>query len=333
MSNLIERYIYAVAKRLPEDIREDVKRELRSNFEDMLSDNPGEEEIKNLLQEMGSPSKLALKYHPNPRYLISPEIFDDYMTVLKIVAITLAALTAGLAVFKVVFGISGNIGVPEMAAKIIVSFLSSAFSGVVQAFFFVTIVFFCVEYFGKSRGPGPWNPKDLPEVPTNSKTIIKRGDTIANAVFSILFTALFLIGTLRRPQFFAWYEAGLPTAPLFSEEVVRQFLPFYLLIIALTLFMMVYKLIKGRWTIGVAAAQSLFSIINIIIGISFITRPDVITGEFIARFAGKLKIAGDTVSDYIHTGFTVIIVLMILGMIVEIVSAFVNAMKSYKNCE
>ncbi len=104
MSNMIERYLYDVAKRLPEDIREDVKNELRSNIEDMLSDDPGEEEIEKVLLEMGSPAKLAVKYQPNPRYLISPELFDDYFTGLKIVAVTLAVLLAGLAIFKIIFG-------------------------------------------------------------------------------------------------------------------------------------------------------------------------------------------------------------------------------------
>lgn len=35
--NLIDRYVYAVTERLPEDIRDDVSRELRANIEDMLS--------------------------------------------------------------------------------------------------------------------------------------------------------------------------------------------------------------------------------------------------------------------------------------------------------
>jgi hypothetical protein len=68
---MIERYLYDVTKRLPEDIREDVRIELRSNIEDMLSDDPNDEEIERVLLELGSPAKLAVKYHPNPRYLIS----------------------------------------------------------------------------------------------------------------------------------------------------------------------------------------------------------------------------------------------------------------------
>ena len=135
-------------------------------------------------------------------------------------------------------------GVVEMVAAIITSFLAGAFSGVVYAFFFVTIVFACIEYFVRKKGVSTWSPKNLPEIPAASKSGIKRADTIAEAVFSILFTTIFLAGTLRNPPFIAWYEAGQSAAPLFELDIVRQFLPLYLILIALMLFLMFFKLVK-----------------------------------------------------------------------------------------
>jgi hypothetical protein len=43
---------------------------------DMLSDQPNDAEIKEVLQSMGSPTKLAEQYRQNPRYLISPQVYD-----------------------------------------------------------------------------------------------------------------------------------------------------------------------------------------------------------------------------------------------------------------
>ncbi|MDF2536663.1 MAG: hypothetical protein K0R18_2825, partial [Bacillales bacterium] len=105
---LIERYIYAVTKRLPEaqreDVakvtkrlpeaqREDVAKELRGNIEDMLSDNPSQHEIEGVLIELGEPSKLATEFRGKKRYLIGPEHFDQYISILKIVAIILAIIS------------------------------------------------------------------------------------------------------------------------------------------------------------------------------------------------------------------------------------------------
>lgn len=330
MKNLIDRYLYDVTKRLPENMRDDVNRELRSNIEDMLSNDPNEAEIEKVLIDMGSPAKLAVKYHPKPRYLISPELFDDYLTVLKIVAITLSVLLAGLAVFKIVFGDIGGEYAIATAISIIVSFLTAAFTGIVQAFFWVTLAFFCVEYFGKKNGVITWSPKNLPELPANAKVVIKSSDTIANGVFSTFFTILFLAGTLRHPQFIAWYEVGAPTVPLFNEEIIRQFLPFYMFIIVLTLFLMFFKLVKGRWSVGIAAAQTIFSVFSAVLGVAIITRPGLFTDAFIARFAEKVQVSAETMTEYFSTGVTVLIVLTVVGAIGEIISAIRKTVKNYK---
>lgn len=311
-------------------MRADVERELRSNIEDMLSEQPSDEEIEKVLKELGNPSKLAVQYNPHPRYLISPELFDDYLMVLKIVAIVLGALLAALTVFKFIFGDAGNADVVTVVVTVITSFLSGAWTGIVQAFFWVTVIFFIFEYVGNKKGLPDWSPKNLPEVPKNTKVIIKRGDTVASAVFTVLFSILFLVGTLRHPQFVAWYEAGAPSAPLFSEQIVLRFLPLFIFIMVFMLFISVQKLIKGRWSAGIALSQTLYSVLNAVVDVAFITRPGVITSEFITRFADKVNVTADVMSGYIRTGITVITVLIILGAVGEIISAIEKTVKSYK---
>ena len=61
MSNMIERYVHDVARRLPEKDREDVKKELRANIYDMLPDGASDDAIKKVLYELGSPASLAEK--------------------------------------------------------------------------------------------------------------------------------------------------------------------------------------------------------------------------------------------------------------------------------
>jgi hypothetical protein len=75
MSSLIDRYLYDITKRLPEKSRADVERELRSNIEDMLPEDPTDDDVVRVLTELGSPAKLSAAYRSNPRYLISPELF------------------------------------------------------------------------------------------------------------------------------------------------------------------------------------------------------------------------------------------------------------------
>ncbi len=329
MKNLIERYVYDVTRRLPEKMRDDVSRELRSNIEDMLSDEPNDEEIERVLTEMGSPAKLAVGYHPKPRYLISPELFDDYMTVLKVVAVTLTALLAAIAVFKFVFSNMDGVTVGETLLAVLTSFLSGAFNGIVQSFFWVTVIFALVDYFGRKDFPS-WTPKSLPEIPYNKKALIKRGDAMANLMFTILFTLVFLIGTLREPQFIAWYEIGMPPTPLFDPAIVQRFLPLYIFVLLLLTVVTAVKVLKGRWTALTAGAQMLYSLANIAVGIAFISRPGVFTDAFIAKFADKVNITAETMAGYFRTGVTVIIILMIVATIGEIATTAAKATRGDK---
>jgi predicted transcriptional regulator len=57
MDNLIERYVYDVTRRLPEQERGEVGKELKSNIYDMLSDDADEAEIRTVLYELARPPR------------------------------------------------------------------------------------------------------------------------------------------------------------------------------------------------------------------------------------------------------------------------------------
>ena len=89
---MIKRYVYDVTRRLPENQREEVGKELQANINDMLPNDPTEEDIKKVLVELGEPRILASSYRQKPRYLISPEWMDDYFQTLKIVMIVFGVI-------------------------------------------------------------------------------------------------------------------------------------------------------------------------------------------------------------------------------------------------
>jgi hypothetical protein len=109
-TELFDRYLREVGRRLPRKQRDDVKAELHSLLMDALQDrlaDRGEEEGATdstapmavedqvaILQELGPPAKVAAQYAPPHRYLIGPRFFDMYLMVAAIVAgaITLSHL-------------------------------------------------------------------------------------------------------------------------------------------------------------------------------------------------------------------------------------------------
>lgn len=62
-NDLIERYIYAVTKRLPQKVQKDISDELRTLIDDMLAERcgelvPEEKDIRVVLTELGTPEEL-----------------------------------------------------------------------------------------------------------------------------------------------------------------------------------------------------------------------------------------------------------------------------------
>ena len=82
--NLIDKYIQEVTRRLPEKNRKDIALELRSTIEDMLPKQYSEEEVKEVLKELGNPAILANGYNDRPMYLIGPRYYEMYIIILKI---------------------------------------------------------------------------------------------------------------------------------------------------------------------------------------------------------------------------------------------------------
>lgn len=249
---LIKRYIYAVSQKLPAKQRADIEKELQGLIEDMLDERvqgrkPGEKDVEQVLLELGNPSELAEKYRETKRYLISPEMFSNYLLVMKIVLISIGIAMA------VIFAIETTLN-PANIMEYFVDGLVSFLFGCFQGFAWVTIIFGIIEYAGIDKeklgikGVLGWKPSDLPLLPDH-RTDIKISTPISSIVFNILFMVMF---TFSIDQLGRWVSRGdspLTVVPIFDEQVFRGFLPFFLALIALSIFKDIILLIKRRWTL------------------------------------------------------------------------------------
>src|SRR6202042_3621472 len=86
---LLERYLQAVGKYLPEETRGDTMAELRANLLEQMDDRAealgrplNDGDVAAILLEHGKPEKVALRYLPQ-RSLIGPTIFPFYLFTLR----------------------------------------------------------------------------------------------------------------------------------------------------------------------------------------------------------------------------------------------------------
>ena len=327
-SNLIERYVNAVAEHLPEDARDDVKRELKANIEDMLPEHPTQEDIRDALEQLGNPMKLANEYRQTNKYLIGPALYDSYISILKLVT--------GIAAIVFVFiDLIGLVSKPaevsfQLTADLFAGILSSAFSGIANGFLWVTIIFVVLDRIGVHEGNLPfkkakWSVDDLPPWPTPSKNKISRVETIVGLFFNVFFTVLFVV----RPHVIGWYgmngnELTL-LAPLFNIEQLQSYI-FAIVILAIVQFVLsIYKFIVMRWDLPLAIFNTINNIAASILVYFMFTDKLLIDAGFVSLFAETINVPVSSVISGYHTLATAFIVLSIIGYAIDSVMGFVKS--------
>ena len=249
---LIERYIYAVTRRLPLKLRGDVEKELDSLISDMLEAHcgavtPEEKDIRIVLTELGSPEVLAAKYSGDEgRALIGGEYFLMYKLVLKLVLPIAAAGIAFASILALLLD-----GGPEAHAFVdvvtaVLKPIAGAFGGVIQAFAVITFIFAVLER-GKVSFSGGDFLAALPPVPKASERV-KPWEPIAGMVWCVIAAMVFL----GFPQVAGWWIDGTGWASLFNVPVIRSLWLPVVLWAVLGIAKEIMRLVDGRYTRRVA---------------------------------------------------------------------------------
>lgn len=207
---LIERYVYDVTRRLPEKQREDVSRELLTEIQDMVEDRvegkrPTKKQIYATLAELGSPRSLADRYREKPRYLIGPDYYEPYISLLK----TLLLVIVPILLFVV--WMSEALSTNHSAISMIIKLLGVALQSSLHIFFWTTASFWFVQKIADGQPHDHnWTPDDLPDLPPTQE--ITRSESFVGIAWSIfaIVALTFQIPTVHQaigrsdiPQFFA----------------------------------------------------------------------------------------------------------------------------------
>ncbi len=335
---LVDRYIYAVTKRLSENTRDEVAEELRANIADMLPEDPSEEDIKKVLLSLGNPSKLAGEYNNTKNYLIGPSIYDSYISTLKLVIVIVACTFAGIALFSSLSDfIRGYTFDSSIIVKLSINMLTSAFDGSIQAFLWVTVVFVILERTGchdihtLSGFKNKWSPEDLPAIPQNFNHRAFRRDIIAEMVFTIPWLAIFIFS----PNVLAYYELSdgkfLSITPVFHLSQFKLFILPLIILAIFTLTISCIKIIAGRWTMIIALLNSCCNAISCVIICVMIANTTLWNENFLIKIGNLFdKPLSQTSPEWISIkwGFAAIFIII---SVLDSVLGFIKAMKMRRN--
>lgn len=160
MTDLIERYLAAIARELPEAQRADITAELRDELmsgleakEDVLGRPLSREELEAHLVEFGHPLVVAGRYR-RTQHLIGPQMFPFWWAGLRASLLVVAAVFLVLAFIQVFAGDRADM----VAAR------ASESLSFVLVFTFGVVTLFCaaLERWGKPGMLAKWKPRNLP---------------------------------------------------------------------------------------------------------------------------------------------------------------------------
>ena len=331
MTNWIDRYIYDVTRRLPEDVRADVERELRANIADMLpEEGASEAEVFAVLESLGDPAKLAEQYRPHPRHLIPPSMLDDYFAVLKTV-IPIASL--GMAALTLVIGFAGISDPlnPGAVADAVAETIATLFDAAANVFLWTTVGFALAGHFGRKRSEAKvWTPGNLPKLPSPTSVRIPRGSTVTGMAFCVLFTALMVVVFTRYPNLLAIYHVSdgrMEVTPVFSAAGLLRYVPAFIAVSACSLLVSAAKLYWGRWNYPVAVLNAVYCVGSAAAGIAFLMQNGLPDPAFLSRAAALTAVDIGVVGTWWSRGA------VILVFIISCISTFDAIMgfnKAYK---
>lgn len=317
-NDLVERYIYAVTKKLPYKTREDVAQELETLIEDMLKERcgditPTEKDVKVVLTELGTPTELYEQYAGDgKKCLIGPNYYHTYLFVLKLVLICEAV---GLTIAQIVSAVvNGQDLIWYMA---IWQWFGMLLSGAISAFGFVTALFAFFEYKEISLDT-TGGFEDLPPVPKKEERISK-GETIFGIAISVIFLVVFLIC----PEIFTCGVIDGKMIPIFSTEVIKS--TWYILFVfsALGITRDVVKLIDGKYTKRVMLTTLVTDILSAVCTVWWLTNKNIMNPEFASSvsslFEGDGAFIANVFANFQYFFMGVILFALLLDCVITVI--------------
>ena len=298
-----DRYIAAVLKGIPEEQRADVNGKLRqlidtSVLEQMsLGEDPGTAE-RLVLRELGDPMRVSATYSGRSLSLIGPRFYPEYIRLLKLlVSIVVPIVTVVVGITTALTG--------ESVWSVVLAALGSGFMVGIQVAFWITLVFAVIDRrtTDDSSVSSEWDFDDLPEITENR---IGLGDTLA----SITGLSLLVLFLLWQPTYQESFDPGGPSIPILNPALSTLWIPILIVILLASITLELIKYRTGRWTIPLAAVNSLLSLSFAFSAIFIIASDQLLNSEFTAAItAGEFG----TFIDLIPT---------MIAWIIAVVTAF-----------
>jgi len=327
--DIINKYIYAIQRRLPTQNKDDIAKEIKSLIYDELEGKFGKqneytnEEIEEVITEMGHPREVASRYRGDKQLLIGAELFPIYKMVL---AISAGATTLGLVISFIVKAVNHAATEAITLGFFIGSFaelFASLFSSLLGLVGSLTIIFALIQHYGKFDKEDinmyeDWKPKDLPDLPEEKDRVHRWEPIVAMFFIALGFAILNYYVAAGNLPFIINQGTEITVLPIFSVDALRQYLPLWNLSLGLSFALQIVLLVQGKWNLGPRLFDISISLLGIVILATMINGPMIISTEGMLHEFGHSYWL-DTLQKYYYVALKVFMGFGIFGIVVNVI--------------
>lgn len=290
MSDLVDRYVAATLRSIPEKQRGEIEDELRASIADETEARTAhgaelEEAEVEVLSALGAPDRLAASYTGSPGYLIGPELFYDYKRlVLALLFTVVPIVTTVLTILRVVGGdgILGALG----------GVVGTALTLALHVVFWTTLVFALIERSGEKPPLGDWTPDRLPAAKTPST--IALSDTVASVVALGFVIAMFALSGSASPL----TAADGSAVPFFDPDLASFWIPYFVTVLGAEIIFEIVKYRVGHWNWTLATVNLALNAVFAVPAIYLLSATEVVNqGFFDALGFGTAPGPGDVATN------------------------------------
>jgi len=246
VTELIDRYVAAVLRAIPDDRRSDVEDELRAGIADAIESlveagEGAESAERAVLTDLGDPAGLAADYSDRPLWLIGPTYYLAWLQTMKRLAMLIPPIVGVVTV-----AIDFALGAGLVAA--LWNGLGAAFIAALNVAFWVTLGFVIAERSEAvaSEKVAPFTAWTVDRLPT-TKTL-DRQFSLAETIGTVVFQLVIILVLVA--------EGGLRAFLSFDPVVESRAIAVILGLVGVSTVLQIVKYRVGRWTLGLAAVNA-----------------------------------------------------------------------------
>lgn len=325
-NQMIESYLYEVARRLPKDQKEDIIKELSTHIEDQLEFEEASDSLEStakVLEALGSPSSVANAHNSGSPRLIGNELADAYFTALYIIiAISLSATVLG-------FFLDSGFSVDISAASAITKLIAGGIESVITSVGTMSIIFYLIQKSINKKSVEKatldaterWSASSLKPIEKDLKQV-----SLSDIVTDLVTTGVALI--------FLNKYTDLVISPLviqggerfnlslFNPDLFNNFMPFMNITLIVSFVFAIVKLVARNWSEWLRWGEVITSALSLaVMGAMALTPNLLINSSFLGSSESAKALAlklEEGILISVKITFAVIAVLLVVDILVHL---------------